>query len=391
MSDEQQREHLIVLVDWASFTLKGLTLTQVFELIGIPESEFVDLPRGLHFYAKQKICGDIRVLWESTTGMDLGIHVQMSGQGCREYETFYNGDWYELFAKVINNGGKFSRFDLAADEFRYNGEKPYYTVNQLIRKVKRGEARSKWKNLNRMEKIRISDGLSQGDTAYFGSALSDIQLRVYEKNKERENAGKQLEEHLTVWNRAELELKDDRAQDAVAALLYGDDGGLIFFRLVKNYLNFVDRGCDSNKARWPVCDWWLDYLGEVERLQLSRQAPDKTIEQKEDWVNRQVNPTLAEIWYAHGSPGPEMLWDMISDGLERMTDAQVARATDFQNRKRKEAGEHLQRRIERRAMQLEFTKDASRTFVAELAKAHRQNEDSKKEPFAAAPSNDPRI
>lgn len=387
--EEHPEKNLRVLVDWLNFTIKDLTLSQVFDLIGISESEFVDMPRGLYFYAKQKVCGDIRVLWEGTNGMDMGIHVQFSGQGCREFETFYNGDWLELFHRVRSHDGHFSRFDIACDEFRWNGERPYFTVGQLIRKTKRGEARSKWKNLNRMEKVRISDGVSQGHTAYFGSALSDIQLRVYEKNKERVNAGKMIEEELTTWNRAELQLSDHRAEETINALIGGVHAGDIFFRLVKNYINFTDRlKGDDNKGRWPVSQWWLDYLGGVDKLQLAMQAPDKTIEAKKEWINRQVNPTFAEIWVAEGSPGESAFWDMIHDGLSRMTEAQWARADNFRMTKERETNMHKERRVERRAQQLELASERSRRYRAEIAAAYQEGIGKEKEPFASALSNE---
>jgi phage replication initiation protein len=389
---DDRDEVLRVLVDWLQFTVKNMTLTQVFELIGIPESEFTDLPKGLYFYTKQKICGDIRVLYEGNNGADMGIHVQMSGQGCREFESFYNGDWYALWANILNNRGQIARFDIAVDEFRYNGQRPFWTVPQLIRKTKKGETRSKWKNLRRMESIRIANGQSEGHTAYFGSAMSDIQLRCYEKNKERENAGKEIEEQLTTWNRAELQLSDDRAQDAITAILKGDLGGEVFFRLVKNYINFTDKvPGDTNKSRWPISQWWTDYLGGVDKLQIARQAPDKTIEAKKEWINRQVNPSMAEIWYANGSPGPDMFWTMIRDGLDRMSEAQWARADNYLLQREREEGEHKERRKKRREQQLEYQKQQLEQHRMEVAAAYGIDWTQQKEPLVTALVNDPLV
>lgn len=368
--EEHPEQHLRSLIDWVQLTVKGMTLPEVYDLIGISEHNFIELPRGLYFYAKQKICGDIRVLWEGTNGMDMGVHVQFSGQGCREYETYHDGDWVRLFGRVLDAGGHFTRLDLAVDEIRYNGDKPYFKVGTLIKKTLNGETRSKWKHLNRMQKIRIADGASMGDTGYFGSSLSDIQCRWYEKNKERENAGKTLEEELTTWNRGELQLSDDRAQDAAAALVNGVLLGDIFFRLIKNYITFTVKQTDSNKGRWPVCQWWLDFLGGVEKLQLARQAPDRTIDQKKEWRDRQVVPSLAEIWVAEGSPGPEHFWHMIHEGLERMTDTQWARVEMHQQKTTLERAEK-QRRIDRRSEQLELANEERIRMRSEVAAAYQ--------------------
>jgi len=47
---------------------------------------------------------------------EMGCHVEMSGQGCRQYEAnFTDSPWKDLFGVVLSEGGKFSRLDLAID------------------------------------------------------------------------------------------------------------------------------------------------------------------------------------------------------------------------------------------------------------------------------------
>lgn len=323
---ENQDGPLRSLVDWVQFTLrhkelddgiKQLDVNDVCQLLGIGREEFFEAPGGLHGYTKQLLAGDIRILYAGAANM--GIHVHMSGQGCREYETYYGADWETLFERVINEyGGAFTRLDLAIDEIRYNDERPYWTVPQLIRKTKKAECRSKFRTAHRMEKIRITDGSSDGHTIYYGSVKSDIQARVYQKDKERANAGKELEEHLTTWNRLELQLSDDRATDTARAIISGRSSGDIVFGLLRNYLNFVQPNGDSNRGRWPICEWWLEYLQDAERLSLCKRAPDKTIEQKQEWFDRQILPSFAELWAAAGSPGEDYFVDLIERGLENM-------------------------------------------------------------------------
>lgn len=323
-------ERLVCLIDWLRATLKTTDLNQAYRLLGIEESEFKDMPTGLYGYKKQKACGNIRIMYEGKP--DMGIHIEMSGQGCREFETFHNGDWHRFLVDLWNCGANFSRIDLAIDDIRYNGEPPYFKVRQLIRKAKRGEVLTKWKSGRRIEKFRFSDGKSEGDTLYCGSPQSMLQLRFYEKDKERIAEGKELEEGLTAWNRVEFEMRDDRAQMAVEWICRGIPVGELIFGILSHYINFVDRVKDENKARWPVSKFWTDFLNNAQKLRLARAAPDKTIETKYAWIDRQVKPTLAEIWYAFGSPGSEFFVDMINEGLQRMTDVQWARAEEFRRR-----------------------------------------------------------
>ena len=234
---EQTSNGLISLVDWLQFTIPHpVTLETVYNLFGMLEDDFKDLPRGLYSYTKQKASGDIRILYEGTA--EMGIHVQMSGQGCRQFETYYDVTWEELFYRIIELNGKFTRIDLAIDDIRYRNDPPYFTLQQLIRKTKRNECKSKFKKARRVETIEIGSGQSKGQTIYFGSSQSDVQVRAYEKNFERENEGKELEEHLTAWNRVEIQLCDDRANATVLAILSGVIIGEIAFGILSHYMDF---------------------------------------------------------------------------------------------------------------------------------------------------------
>lgn len=238
MSYVQSKDHeLITLVDWLQFTIPfPFTLEQVYELLKIPKDEFKDMPRGLYSYTKQKAAGDIRILYEGNS--DMGIHIQLSGQGCRQYETYYEADWLALFGRIDAAGGKWARLDIAVDDIRYNDSPPYFRLRQLIAKVKRNECKSKFKTARRVETLEIGGGKSKGQTIYFGSSQSDIQVRAYEKDLERLNAGKELEQNLTAWNRVEIQMCDERAENAILAILTGFPPGEIAFGILSHYMDF---------------------------------------------------------------------------------------------------------------------------------------------------------
>lgn len=375
---QEDRSGLTCLIDWVQFTVKTLTLKEVYSLLGMYESEFVDMPRGLYGYPMQKACGDIRILYGG--GENMGIHVQLSGQGCREFETYWHMTWEEMLGNVIQADGEFTRFDLAVDEIRYDGKRPYFTVKKVMQKTEKGHCRSKFRNAIEIKKIEIKDGAEKGNTIYFGSPQSNIQIRIYEKNFERENAGKEVEQRITTWNRTEMQMADERAQEAVKQILRGVEVGVVMFGLLRNYMNFVDPTEDSNKARWPISEWWLLFLDDAERLRLAAKAPDSTIERKEQWVDKQVKPTLSEIWVALGRPGGDWFVDLINDGLERMTDAQWQRAEEFRERWLQDQHDTNERREVRRAAQL--------AAYGEVLERYREAAVTKeKEAVGAAPSH----
>ena len=94
---------------------------------------------------------------------------------------------------------------------------------------------------------RDSNGKHTGTTIYIGSNKSDTMLRVYEKtmsdNKE------EYEVDTDIWNRWELVLKHEKANDFVNQLLenrysFGED----IQRILADLIRFVEPSAtDSNK------------------------------------------------------------------------------------------------------------------------------------------------
>lgn len=344
-SNEEDQGRFICLVDWLGATLKtipvddvdesgrelhsrrDIRLEDIYGLLGIPESEFKEMPRGMNGYSRQMACGDIKILFAGNA--DMGYHLLMSGQGCRQYETFWSQSWETLFRRLWNAEANFSRLDLAIDDIRYHDDPPYFTVPDLIDRADRNLCRSKWRGGRVIRNIKLGDGSSKGHTFYLGSNKSDVQLRIYEKDFERLEADQDLAEGLTSWNRVEFQLSDVRALKTVEHILAGVPAGEIMFGLLSNYVNFCDNNGDSNKSRWPVSGFWEIFIGDAQKLRLSVKAPDKTIPQKMSWVQTQVQATFAEIWIALGSPGQDHFVELINGGLDKMTEAQWQRAEHF--------------------------------------------------------------
>ncbi|WP_323480927.1 replication initiation factor domain-containing protein, partial [Acinetobacter baumannii] len=174
-----------------------------------------------------------------------------------------------------------------------------------------------------IESNLISDGSSAGQTVYFGSASSRIKVRFYDKLNERIQAGKEIEEGLTFWNRTELELRDDRADLMAEEILNADCLGDTITAVLKNYINFKRKGTDSNKSRWDDAKWWQDFLGDVDKLKLTYVAPDRTVTRIKNWIDRQTPRSLALLFRALGEDY-YYLQELIEKGLEQLTDQDEA-------------------------------------------------------------------
>lgn len=328
------RKPLRACVDWVQVTFKIVQEPQkLIELIGLDPEDFAQLDHGLYGYSKQFRMGNISVMYDGAPGM--GIHIQMTGQGCREFETISKLTWKDFMLKCFEYDANFTRIDIAIDDIAYEGEKLYFTVPSLIRKVRSGEARSRFKMAKYITTLRIEDGEEIGSTLYFGQASSDIQIRFYEKNYERIAAGKELEEKLIGWNRTEIQTRRDRANAMALYILNEDQIGEIAAGVLRNYISFCVKEKDTNKSRWKVCKWWLDFLDDVEPLKLTLIAPDKTIERTIAWLDNSVAPSLAMVFTALDGD-LEKIKELIINGQERMTKEQMRLAKEYSDKKKKQ-------------------------------------------------------
>lgn len=273
------------LIDWLAFTVPDLPTAM--KILSIKESDFIDLPKGMNGYRKQKMCGHIRVLYDGSENM--GVHVEFSGQACREYETrggkYFK--WWPTLSEVLEAHGTFSRIDLAIDD-----RAGRLSLDEIERKIKAGEVRSKFRTARPGTEHNLADGTKIGQTIYFGSKKSAIQLRFYDKALEQEVEG--------TWIRTEIQARDERADAIVIALLGDVTIGQIAAGVLLNYVVFVEKKeTDTNKARWAICDWWNSYLGEVEAIRLTIEQKQRTLKEVKSWVNNQIGPTLAMIMLAH--------------------------------------------------------------------------------------------
>jgi phage replication initiation protein len=319
ITDYAEKGTLKVLIDWCQFTVPLLVdLESVFsDILGISKTEFTQLEtdKKVLGYDTCYRNGHIVVLTGGTA--EMGHHVQMSGQGCREYEGYCGDNWKLLFERVLKVSGGFSRLDTAIDDF-----KGYFMIPSLIEKIKRGELSSKFRNAQRIEDILIKDGSVQGNTIRFGRASSRIFVQMYEKNYEQE-----LQGHIDVWNRTEIRMRNERAD--IFADKYVKDGfelGYLIMGILRNYLTFKDPvDNDTNKARWPVSQFWLDFLNDAEKLRLTTKKPDRSVVRLENWMRHQGSKTLAILQITK----PHEFNEMVMEGMEKLTEKDEQLINDY--------------------------------------------------------------
>lgn len=286
---------LRALIDWVSVTFKNISKNDVFQIIKLPENLWTMNDHGFNGYMYSASYKSIKMMWGTPEGtLDMGVHIDMSGEACREYEQEFNHDldWSEFFALIMNFNYKFTRLDLAIDDF-----KGYFTIKQLYKKGKNGCVTVKRiKEARYFETFDLETGLSKGETLYIGKG--DRVYRFYDKLNERRSKGYETIEGLDIWNRYEVQLRSKMATAACEMLAYQnyDFGSFVKGILSSNMDVKIKNENESHRDRWKSVKWWTDFLGECEKIELSQVSKDPTIEKKFEWVSNQVTKTLAMLY-----------------------------------------------------------------------------------------------
>lgn len=239
----------IVLYDWLSFTSKIHTPEQIIDALGLSHAPW-STTKGARGYQDRKYFSCISIHYNGRP--DMGVWCEMSGQGCRTFETLStlaglpSEKWTVLFAFVRQWSLKITRLDVAYDD--HTGVLDVGRVSQDTQCgmfVSRSEY---WECITS----------SKGTSIQIGSPQSKVLVRIYDKAAERGKLG----EH---WNRVEIQMRDDRAgQFSQIPLPIGE----AFAGVLLNYLRYVVPDMDSNKWRWPMTDYWYDLVADAERISI---------------------------------------------------------------------------------------------------------------------------
>ena len=91
-----------VIYDWVSITSKIHSPEGFIKLLGL-ESVNWQMIKGAHGYRDRYYYNCISIHYNGRE--DMGIWLELSGQGCRVFETLGNGDYENLFEEVHANPG----------------------------------------------------------------------------------------------------------------------------------------------------------------------------------------------------------------------------------------------------------------------------------------------
>ena len=316
MEKEAVSTENLFLIDWLTVTCYGCTVDDVLDLIGMHDAgiPWEIKEKFLNGYPMRCYFNGISILYgaeqekyykdPTKARKDMGVCLQMSGQGCRCFESYGHGDWFRLLSEFFTirdkgvkekkDGRKFSynitRLDLAFDD--HTGILDIYRIRDDV------EHRN-YTSKSKFAQYTWSDDQNddiQGLSVTVGSNSSDIKIRIYDKAAERGFKDRH-------WIRVELQLRDDRSTAAASELIASMHIGNTVRGILANYLNFREVGTDSNKSRWEIASYWKDLLDGMTAIALwSNPGVEYNIAVSEHYLKKQWGQLMVVLDELHDDP-----------------------------------------------------------------------------------------
>ena len=228
------------------------------------------------------------------------------------YDIDFDSTFMVALLERIRDNGHVTRIDVAIDDIGCN----YFTTDDVCGLYGNTQIVSKFRNMRNVVESEIS-GKKTGHTVYFGSRTSDIFLRVYDKQLERNRKLSASGTHIdNFWVRWELELKNDRAVSVSKMLTSGIPLGAVAVGVLGHYMRMIELD-DINRSRCSTHSVWADFMDGISSLKITVPKYEKTMDEKKTWIKRQVMPTLAAVILADGG-SLEFVEDNLENGLSRM-------------------------------------------------------------------------
>ena len=234
-----------ILVDWLTFSSKVDSIESIQELLGLTGVTWQQMERGRNGYRQRLMFENISILYDGAENM--GVCVDITGTGCRAFESFTTRSWQALFQDILDKQDyNVSRLDMAYDD--HTGILDIDVLQDDTDDHHYVSAFRKW---------QVQYG-SEGVTIYHGSQRSDMLIRIYDKAAEQGLEGAH-------WVRVELQMRNDIAYGFVAGAVSRPIGEQ-FRGVLHNYLRYVVPTADTNMSRWPMTDYWEKLLENVQRI-----------------------------------------------------------------------------------------------------------------------------
>lgn len=266
-----------LIFDWVSFSSRIHKPEDIIDLIGMGDCPWEVLP-GFYGYTFRHHFGGVSIHFcEGSMDHVKGFYLlEMSGQGCRTFESYGNGNYDAMFnlvrreqgKDIVNQDCRLTRLDVAYDDLS-----GVLDLEMICDYADRSYFVSRFRAKN-IETLgmpgpghRIAKGLN------CGSKGGNVYLRIYNKALERgfdEKACAELNiPYPFHWIRCELQLRKENAC-GFANKLSDHNLSELYTGVLKNYLSFREPNPDdSNQRRWEESPWWTAFLDNAKAISIA--------------------------------------------------------------------------------------------------------------------------
>lgn len=254
-----------VIIDWFSVTTRLWEPAQLVDYLGLKIEQFQST-YGFYGYRDRLFYNGISIysnLYSDLEDDKSSVMLEMSGQGCRQFETSSELGFMQLFCDVSNGDFAIKRLDIAYDDIDRSGGNGLLDINKIARYTLHQRFVTKWHGGQVLDKFAVNgndEPMTHALTVQFGSRQSSIMLRIYDKAQERGG----LDYH---WVRSEVVIKEERAASFIAEFLKGKPIGELYSGVLYNYLRFIKLD-HSRRERCTTVSWWDKFLHSVSKIKL---------------------------------------------------------------------------------------------------------------------------
>ena len=322
--------------DYVRVRILDATVDEVItKLLNLNPKTFDDEGHGLLHYDSCLSRGHIKVLYDHNRveGNSKGVLVEMTGQGCREYEvllSYKKFDWNTFFVTAYQDFKcYFKRIDIAIND--YYG---IVDIPDLIEKTKRGEIGTRFKKVQFQGGIEIvnSTGATimrdSGSSIYFGAPKSNLRIVFYQKDLETfEKTEVYHENYVPIKNRYEIRLMDDYAEDAVLNYCRFDHSfQSITLGIINSYICYYEPTASAGaEDRYEP---WRQLIQDADEIQLKAKPKENNFDHSVTALTKQYGPTLSMLAAYQARTGDNLFEKIISEAKmkrrqEKMLDTKL--------------------------------------------------------------------
>lgn len=321
-------ERNCILIDWFSFTSKNDTVHSLISRLGLSDYTFTESsssPASKYGFRKCYSFAHINI-YANHYKDDSLLMVDMSGQGCRSFDTYAKTSYTYLFGLCLwNDNYNVTRLDIAHDD-----HEGILDIRRVMLETIRLNYVSKFvKN----DKHSLYNGKFEEMSVMFGRKSSDLYIRIYDKAAERG-----YDKSEKKWVRTEIVLKHARAEEFLRHYLSGFEVvpdlnhpekvpevkrslGELFYGVLSNYLRFVipDKN-QKNVSRLKTRRWWKRFIGSVESIRVYvKKDTNYNLHRLQRYIIDQVGNSIETYFKCVGE---DVFWETIFARKSRLNDQQ---------------------------------------------------------------------